>query len=171
MAWWSRSGGDSASGEVGVVNVPNWPTIACSFVAMFPLCVVFEWDRVCVHGEVVFSSPVFSNFATTMPLLASVPVGHASLSTAIVSTNGEDAMVLLMFLTGTVRVLFAALVGCCVHVRILIYFAVIIWFPGSEVVFWHQTRPRQLLQKTPRNLDGTRSTCPPRNPKNSRVNC
>jgi hypothetical protein len=50
-------------------------------------------------------------------------VGHASLSTAIVSTNGEDAMVLLMFLTGTVRVLFAALVGCCVHVRI--YFALI----------------------------------------------
>ena len=118
MAWWSRSGGDSASGEVGVVNVPNWPTIACSFVAMFPLCVVFEWDRVCVLGEVVFSSPVFSNFATTVPLLAPVPVGHASLSTAIVSTNGEDAMVLLMFLTGTVRVLFAALVGCCVHDRI-----------------------------------------------------
>ena len=83
---------------------------------MFPLCVVFEWDRVCVLGEVVFSSPVFSNFATTVPLLAPVPVGHASLSTAIVSTNGEDAMVLLMFLTGTVRVLFAALVGCFVHV-------------------------------------------------------
>lgn len=110
MAWWSRSGGDSASGEVGVVNVSNWPTTACSFVAMFPLCVAFEWDRVCVFGEVVFSSPVFSKFATgTDGLLAPVPV--ISLSTAaIVSTlNGEDAMVLIMMLCSNAYVLVAAM--------------------------------------------------------------
>jgi hypothetical protein len=112
-----------------------------------------------------------------VPLLAPVPVGHASLSTAIVSTNGEDAMVLLMFLTGTVRVLFAALVGCFVHV-------VEICLPCADLgvrgrLFWQPNQATFFTSgcyKDAFNPDGThpqhhRQTCPPRNPKNSRVNC